>query len=76
MCHYLQGVLPYAVYIYEPYFCACIFVASFMILKMRLLHGIKAKLSLGLTNEAPHHEGVRGSACIDPRFLDLVIRPN
>jgi hypothetical protein len=39
-----------------------------------MLHGIKLKLSLGLTNEAPRHEGAKGSGCIDPRFLDLGIR--
>jgi hypothetical protein len=32
---------------------------------------IKAKLFLRVTNKALHHEGVWGSGCIDPRFLDL-----
>jgi hypothetical protein len=31
----------------------------------------KAKLCLCLTTQALSHEGVRGSGCIDPRFLDL-----
>jgi hypothetical protein len=31
----------------------------------------KVKLSPCLTNEALRHEGVRGSGCIDPHFLDL-----
>jgi hypothetical protein len=46
-----------------------------MILKMRfMMDEIKLKLSLGLINEAPRHEGVRGNGCIDPRILDLGIR--
>jgi hypothetical protein len=32
---------------------------------------IKVKLSLCLTNWALRHEGVWGSGCIDPHFLDL-----
>jgi hypothetical protein len=32
---------------------------------------LKLKLFLYLTNEALRHEGVCGSECIDPRFLDL-----
>jgi hypothetical protein len=31
----------------------------------------KVKLSLCLTNSALSHEGVWGSGCIDPYFLDL-----
>jgi hypothetical protein len=31
----------------------------------------KVMLSLCLTNKALHHEGVWGSGCIDPGFLDL-----
>jgi hypothetical protein len=31
----------------------------------------KVKLSLCLTNYALHHEGVWGSGCIAPHFLDL-----
>jgi hypothetical protein len=31
-------------------------------------------LSLYLTNEALHHEGIRGNGCLDPRFLDLGTR--
>jgi hypothetical protein len=31
----------------------------------------KVTLSLYLTNEALRHEGVWGSGCIDPHFLDL-----
>jgi hypothetical protein len=31
----------------------------------------KVKLSLCLTNEALRHEGVWGSGCIEPHFLDL-----
>jgi hypothetical protein len=31
----------------------------------------KVKLSLCLTNQALHHEGEWGSACMDPRILDL-----
>jgi hypothetical protein len=34
----------------------------------------KVKLSLCLTNEALRHEGVWGSGCIDPHFLDLGTR--
>jgi hypothetical protein len=33
--------------------------------------GWKAKLSMCLTNYALRHEGVWGSGCIDPHFLDL-----
>jgi hypothetical protein len=36
-----------------------------------IFRGKKLKLSLCLTNQALHHEGVWGSGCIDPRFLDL-----
>jgi hypothetical protein len=36
-----------------------------------LLLGKKVKLSLYLTNEVLRHEGVWGSGCIDPHFLDL-----
>jgi hypothetical protein len=32
---------------------------------------VKVKLSLCLTNEVLHHEGVGGSGCIDPHFLEL-----
>jgi hypothetical protein len=32
---------------------------------------VKVKLSLCLTNQALHHEGVWESGCIDPHFLDL-----
>jgi hypothetical protein len=32
---------------------------------------VKVKLCLCLTNEALRHEGVWGSGCIDPHFLDL-----
>jgi hypothetical protein len=32
------------------------------------------KVVLCLTNKALRHEGVRGSGCIDPRYLDLVTR--
>jgi hypothetical protein len=35
------------------------------------LQYIKVKLSPCLTNEALRHEGVWGSGCIDPHFLDL-----
>jgi hypothetical protein len=34
---------------------------------------VKVKLSLFLTNLALRHEGVWGSGCIDPHFLDLGI---
>jgi hypothetical protein len=34
---------------------------------------VKVNLSLCLNNEAPGHEGVRGSGCINPHFLDLGI---
>jgi hypothetical protein len=34
---------------------------------------MKVKLSMCLTNYAPHHEGVWRSGCIDPHFLDLGI---
>jgi hypothetical protein len=34
-------------------------------------HKGKVKLSLCLINKALRHEGVRGSGCIDPHFLDL-----
>jgi hypothetical protein len=33
--------------------------------------GKKVKLSLCLTNQALRHDGVWGSGCIDPHFLDL-----
>jgi hypothetical protein len=32
---------------------------------------VTVKLSLCLTNYALHHEGVWGSGCIEPYFLDL-----
>jgi hypothetical protein len=32
---------------------------------------VKGQLSLCITNEALYHEGVWGSGCIDPCFLDL-----
>jgi hypothetical protein len=32
---------------------------------------VRVKLSLCLTKQALHHEGVWGSGCIDPHFLDL-----
>jgi hypothetical protein len=32
---------------------------------------VKVKLSLCSTSEALRHEGVCGSGCIDPHFLDL-----
>jgi hypothetical protein len=35
------------------------------------IKGIKVKLSLCLTNQALRHEGVWGSGCLDPQFLDL-----
>jgi hypothetical protein len=32
---------------------------------------LKVKLSLCLTTKALRHEGIWGSGCIDPHFLDL-----
>jgi hypothetical protein len=37
----------------------------------RLPFLLKVKLSLCLTNQTLRHEGVWGSGCIDPHFLDL-----
>jgi hypothetical protein len=35
---------------------------------------VKVKLSLCLTNEAPCHEGIKWSECIDPHFIDFATR--
>jgi hypothetical protein len=41
------------------------------IIHMCLCKNKKVKLSLCSTNQAPRHEGVWGSGCIDPHFLHL-----
>jgi hypothetical protein len=37
----------------------------------QLFSNVKVKLSLCLSNQILHHEGVWGSGCIDPHSLDL-----
>jgi hypothetical protein len=41
------------------------------VLEMNVKEQKKIKLSLCFTNQALRHEGVWGSGCIDPCFLDL-----
>jgi hypothetical protein len=51
------------------------FLKAFLVIRNKnkpiIIIIIKVKLSLCLINQALHHEGVWGSGCIDPRFLDL-----
>jgi hypothetical protein len=55
-------------YLYSPY----VFIHDFTFTaNCRLLRGKVVKVSLCLTDYALLHEGVWGSGCIDPHFLDL-----
>jgi hypothetical protein len=64
-----RPVYAFTVYTYIPR--KLIDKYAFITHKHTYLHRVKVKLSLCLTNYAIHHQGLWGSGCIDPHFLDL-----